>query len=218
VADAVILADNQRYMKEETPISANFDEINQRLVDPFYNLLCAGEEVTPRFVGSKVLDAGDIIQTLSGWSVIGHSTIRGSRLPFHFGPDFRGKHAETQRGIRAMDEALAELPLKCRPKDSRRALYLLTSAPGRMSMEIIKELAHTLKERAPEAIIRSGDYPRTEVSMDITVVLSELVNVGKIVDYFDKTISYVNADRARAGEVRPDGGAESFKDIPSLFD
>ena len=78
VSDAVFLVDNQRYIKKESSIQDNLADINARIVEPFYNTLCAGEENKPRYIGAKLLDAGDIIQTLSGWTVIGYGT---SRIP-----------------------------------------------------------------------------------------------------------------------------------------
>ena len=84
VADAVFLVDNQRYLGKDTSPRANLDRINRMTVEPFYNILSAGEEKKARYIGSRVLDAGDIIQTIKGWSVIGHgsSRIRPAWLSF----------------------------------------------------------------------------------------------------------------------------------------
>ena len=73
VADAIFLVDNQRYVMKDSPISANLAKINSMIVQPFFNLLCAGEEKKSRYIGAKILDAGDIIQTLAGWTTLGHS-------------------------------------------------------------------------------------------------------------------------------------------------
>jgi len=88
-----------------------------------------------------VLDAGDIIQTLAGWSVIGHGKTRIPRIRF-LGENklhFREKATETQKGAQAMDEAIGELSLKCNATDARRALYLLTAPPEEMNMELKKK-------------------------------------------------------------------------------
>ena len=44
VADAIFLVDNQRYVRKEFSIQDNLAKINTLVVEPFYNLLCAGEE------------------------------------------------------------------------------------------------------------------------------------------------------------------------------
>ena len=44
VADAIFLIDNQRYVRKDFSIRNNLAKINALIVEPFYNLLCAGEE------------------------------------------------------------------------------------------------------------------------------------------------------------------------------
>ena len=221
VADAIFLVDNQRYIKKTTSIRKNLAKINYLVIKPFFNLLCAGEETDAKYIGSKVLDAGDIIQTLSGWAVIGYgkASVPRIRFPFEEKLDFREKSTKTQKGSQAMNEALSELSLRCNPTDARKALYLLTAPPEEMSMDLINELSASLKRMATEAIIRSGDYPRGKGLMDVTVILSELISSRKVMDYFTKTIAYIDsAGRRRGGiEYGYRGIEEALKDIPSLL-
>lgn len=218
-ADAIFLVDNQRYLKKNVPIRNNLAKINRMVVKPFYNMLSAGEETNPKFIGSKVLDAGDIIQTLSGWTVIGYGR---AKVP-HFSVEalhFRDKSSQTQHGVQAMDEALADLSVKANPTEAKKALYLLTSPAGEMNMDLINDLSHSLKTMATEAVIRSGDYPRGQNStVEVTVVLSELVNSRKVMDYFGRAIEYINRAKHRQSGVQYDqvGMAEAFKDIPNLL-
>jgi hypothetical protein len=72
VADAVFLVDNQRYVRKDSSIQTNLTKINSMIAEPFYNMLCAGEEKKSKYIGAKLLDAGDIIQTVVGWTVIGY--------------------------------------------------------------------------------------------------------------------------------------------------
>jgi cell division GTPase FtsZ len=221
VADAVFLVDNQRYIRKNASLRNNLAKINYLVVKPFYNLLCAGEETDARYIGSKVLDAGDIIQTLAGWAVIGYGTERMSKIKLPFGKsrDFRDKSAETQKGVRAMTEALDELSLKCNPTDARKALYLLTAPYEAMNMDLVKELSASMKGMATEAILRSGDYPRGKGSLEVTIILSELVNSRKVMDYFTKAINQITTAKRRQGGIEwgHRGLEEAFKDIPSLL-
>ncbi len=68
VADAVFLVENQRYVRKDFSLRNNLTKINELIVEPFYNLLCAGEEKKAKHIGARMLDAGDIVQTLSGWT------------------------------------------------------------------------------------------------------------------------------------------------------
>lgn len=221
VADAIFIVDNQRYVSTDTPIQSNLSSINASIAEPFYNLLCAGEEKKPRHIGAKVLDAGDIIQTLSGWTVLGHSKSRISlfRTLFNRARDFRNKVIDTQKGIQAMDEAINMLSVRCNPADSKKALYLVAAPAKEMNIDLLKELGVYLKNRAQDAIIRSGDYPRERGSLDISLVLSELSDVVKIRNYFTKTISLISTMRTRQEGIESEriGIDVTLKDIPSLL-
>jgi len=221
VADAILLVDNQRYIRKDATLRNNLAHINTLIVEPFYNLLCAGEEKKARYVGTRLLDAGDIIQTIAGWTVIGYgkSTLPAFRLPFRTSRSFREKSTETNRGIEAMDEAINELSFNCIPKDAARALYIVSAPTKEINVSVIKELGEYLKSLAPEAIIRNGDYPREKGSLDVSVVLSELRNVEKVKRYYLEAASVVTTIRkgkeksvAKLKEID-----EYSKDIPSLL-
>ncbi len=221
VADAVFLVDNQRYVRKDFSLKNNLDRINSLIVEQFYNMLCAGEEKRSKHVGAKMLDAGDIIQSLAGWTTIGYGK---AQVPvfrwFHFfSKDFRSKSIETHRGIQAMDEAISELSLKCNPADAGRALYLVSGPPREMNMDLIKELADYLRGMSPQAVIRNGDYPREKSMIDVTVVLSEFNALDKIRGYFERATDVIHGLKERRGEF--EGKLKEVddlaKDIPSLL-
>jgi cell division GTPase FtsZ len=216
----VILVDNQRYVRKDFSLSNNLSKINSLIVEPFYNLLCAGEEKRARHVGAKTLDAGDIIQTLLGWTVLsyGESSIKRFKLPIG-GKGFREKSTETHKGIQAMDEAISELSTHCNPKDAGRALYLLSAPAKEINMDLVKELSDWLKDMAPNAIIRNGDYPRQSGVMNVTLILSELSDVEKVRNYYTKSTNLVPVIKQRQKEVESKLKTldETGKDIPSLL-
>jgi cell division GTPase FtsZ len=221
VADAVFLIDNQRYVRKDASIRNNLAKINNMIVEPFYNLLCAGEEKKPKYVASKVLDAGDIIQTVVGWTVIGWGRSETSlfKLPRLRAQDFQEKRGETMKGIQAMDEAISELSLKCNPIDARRALYLLSAPAKEMNMDLAKALGDYMRDIAPEAIIRNGDYPRERGALDVTVLLSELSDVEKVRDYYLKSTALIPEFKRRQDETESKLKAvqDVGRDIPSLL-
>lgn len=221
VADAVFLVDNQRYVMKDASLRSNLSKINALIAEPFYNLLCAGEEKKPQYIGAKILDAGDIIQTLTGWTTIGYgrSEISLGKKLLARTRDFRNKASEAQKGTQAMDQAITGLSLKVNPVDSKRALYLVSAPPNEMNVDLIKELGTYLKSLTPEAVIRSGDYPREKGVLDITVILSELSDVEKVRSYFTKTISLITALKKRQEGIEDKyrGIEVTLKDIPSLI-
>jgi len=221
VADALFLVDNQRYVRKDSSIQTNLSKINAMIAEPFYNVLCAGEEKKSKYIGSKLLDAGDIIQTVVGWTVIGYgrSEVPLFKWPREWKSDFRKKGTEIQKGIQAMDEAISELSLKCNPADSRRALYLVSGPAKEMNMDMVKELGDYMRDIAPEAIIRNGDYPRERGLMDVTVILSELSDVEKIRNYYLKSTDLIPEFRKRQEETEDKLRAldDVSKDIPSLL-
>ncbi|MFC1929727.1 tubulin/FtsZ family protein [Chloroflexota bacterium] len=220
VADAVFLVDNQRYVKKDLSLRGNIAKINESIVAPFYNVLCAGEEKKAKHIGAKMLDAGDIIETISGWTAIGYgkSMLPLIRLPFWQTHNFRKKSTETHKGIQAMDEAISELSIPCNTRDSGRALYLLSAPAKEMNMDLVKELGEYLRHLAPEAIIRNGDYPREKGVIDVTVILSELRDVEKLRHYYQESVSFVQDDRRKQleSESKLKAMDDASKDIPSL--
>lgn len=220
VADAIFLVDNQRYIKKDDSIQGNLAKINARIVEPFYNMLCAGEEKKPRYIGAKILDAGDIMQTLSGWTIIGYgkAELPRFRLPFKTA-NFREKGEDTQKAVQAMNGAISDLSLKCNPSDAMRALYLICGPQEEMYINLVTEIGSSLKRISPEAIIRSGDYPREKGSLYVSLILSEFTGIPKIMDYFTKAIQYMSSHkRRREGlEYEHRGIEEAFRGIPSLL-
>ncbi len=221
VADAVFLVDNQRFVRKDTSIKGNIDKINEMIAAPFYNMLCAGEEKKAKYVASKVLDAGDIIQTLVGWTTIGYGRASLPMIRFSREGDrnFMEKGQDTLRGIQAMDEAISELSLKCNPLDSRRALYLISAPSKEMNMDLVKALGDYMRDLAPEALIRNGDYPRERGQLDVTVILSELSDVEKVRSIYSKSITYMSESQKRQEEteIKLKELIDASETLPSLF-
>ncbi|MDD5486794.1 MAG: tubulin/FtsZ family protein [Dehalococcoidales bacterium] len=221
VADAVILVDNQRYVRKDFSLKNNLSQINSMIVEPFYNLLCAGEEKRSKFVGAKTLDAGDIIQTLLGWTVLGYGESRVARFknPFASMGNFRAKSSETNKGIQAMDEAVSELSAYVNPKDASRALYLISGPAREINMDLVKGIGDWLKDMAPNAIIRNGDYPRERSQLNITLILSELSDVEKVRHYYNQSTGLIPLIKQRQKDVESKlrDIDDSARDIPSLL-
>jgi len=223
VADGVFLSDNQRYVRKDASMSANLLSINMQIAAPWYDLMCAGEVNRYQHVGAKTLDAGDIIQSIDGWTAIGTGTApiaRGFRFPWEASrATFREKNTETLRAMQAMDAALSDLSIACSPDDAGRAMFLVAAPAKDMSMDIAKGLGDYLRELAGNAVIRSGDYPRDKVAVDVTILFSQLAFVQKIRDYYDRASAFAHMQKDRIKETsgRLRDMEEAAKELPSLI-
>ncbi len=220
-ADAIILIDNQRYIRKDFSLRNNLAKINQMIAEPFYDLLCAGEEKKAKYVGAKLLDAGDIIQTVTGFTTIGYGReqLPAFRLPFFRKSDFRSKSTETHKGIHAMDKAISEMSVKCNPADADKAMYLPSAPPQEMNMDLVKELGDYLRSIAPQATIRNGDYPRDKGFLNVTVILSGLSDMEKVREYYERSTIFIPEYKQRQVDVASKLKEidEAAKDIPSLL-
>ena len=221
IADAVILIDNQRYIKKDFSLKNNIYEINRLIVEPFFDLLCAGEEKKYKHIGAKVMDAGDIIQTLCGWTAIGYGEVKLPliTLPKDWSSNFGKRGEKSFKGLQAMDEAIKELSIDCNPQEAGRALFLISSPGKEMDMTLIKELGDHLRGIASQAVIRNGDYPREKGLLDITIILSELSDVAKVRNYYVKASELAQSIKSRQGEreIKANLVEDAGKDVPTLL-
>jgi len=189
VADAVILADNGGLgMLGNIAPPQKMGGLNRELVMPFYDLLCTGEISDPKYVAGQVLDAGDIIQTLVGWTAIGVGKIKLSSSMFSFRktPSFEEKSSETFGAMEAMNSALMRLSVDCKLEDAGKVLYLLSAPVGKANVDMIKVLGNRLRELAPNAEMRDGSFYGDKNLTKITVIVSELIYVDRIRSYYER--------------------------------
>ena len=221
VADAVFLADNQRYVTKDSDLRNNLTKINELIVEPFYDLLCAGEEEKTKYIGASIADTGNIIQTLAGWTAIGYGKLQLPRikLPFWRLRTFKKKTVEKRVGIQAMEAAIGQLSIGCDPADSGSALYLVLAPAGEMKIDLFQELGTYLKDITQEAVIRSCDYPRGKGVMNVTVILSKLSSVEKIKVYYNIVGGLMRDIKMRQAEAENKVRAmeAASRKIPSLL-
>ncbi len=88
-----------------------------------------------------------------------------------------------------------------------------------MSVDLVKELCDSLKNIAPQAIIRNGDYPREKGRLGVTVLLSQLGDVAKVRGYYEKSTGLVKEFSQRKKELsqRQQADEEAARDVPTLL-
>jgi cell division GTPase FtsZ len=221
VADAIFLVDNQRYVRKDFSLKTNITSINRMITAPFLNPLSAGEEKRGGNIGARLLDAGDIIQTLDGWSAISHGVVKIPfiPLPWDYSPNFRKRGSSLHRGIEALDQAISEMSIDFDPEEAYNGLYLVSAPHRELNMDLIKELGDHLRNFAPRAVIRNGDYPRNKASIDVTVILSRIACVPRVTQIYEKARSLPAKQEKREenARIKTDLTEEAGRDVPSLL-
>jgi cell division GTPase FtsZ len=211
VSDAVFLIDNQRYAAKGYSLASNIAKTNRLIADPFFNLLCAGEEIKRERIGVHTLDAGGILQSLAGWTVVGYGreNLRLITLPWD---------EVENKGNKVMEIALSELSINCDTKSATKALYLVSAPAEEMNLDLVKFMGERLRGLAPDATIRYGDYPFNKGFVDVTLIFSGLKDIEKVTQYYTKSakISENIKMKQNAASETPSPPQEASKDVPPL--
>ena len=221
IVDAIFLADNQRYVRKDASLVSNIDRINRMIAEPFYDLMCAGEVTKAKHVGSRTIDAGDIIASLEGWTTIGlgRTELPSFRFPWEIRKkSFRDKALESFRGTRALDATITDLSLTCDPKDSGKSIYIISGPEREMNMDMVKSISDYIKELAPNSLIRGGDFPGESHFIDITLILSQLAFVPRIRDIYEQATQYAKEHEGQLADTKKKikSLADLSKDLPTL--
>jgi len=179
-ADAVFLLDNERYGRGNVSLSQNFRDINRDMVKNFYDLFCAGEEAKQKYVGSKVIDAGDIKESLDGITAIGRGEISLSAFYRWKRENFREEMKERGSAAGALQQAENNLSLKAELGDARKILSLITAPRDVITLSVMEEIFSALQDKSPKAVVRMGDYPRRAKEISITLIASKLTDVPRL--------------------------------------
>jgi cell division GTPase FtsZ len=219
--DAVFLADNQRYVRKDASLVSNIDSINRMIAEPFYDFMCAGEVTKAKYVGSRTIDAGDIIASLEGWTTIGlgRTELPSFRFPWEIRKKtFRDKALESFRGTQALDATISDLSLTCNPKDAGKAIYIISGPEKDLNMDMVKNISDYIKELAPTALIRGGDFPGEKHFIDVTLILSQLAFVPRIKEFYEQATQFAQEHKGQLEETkkRIESLAEIGKDLPKL--
>ena len=184
-ADAFFLVDNERYRKAGNNLAGDLRGINKEIAWSFYDLCCAGEETTQKYVGSKVLDAGDINQSLSGITTLGRGELDL--------PTFRWSKDSFREGIRgqsllisALSMAEASTSLNIELENARKILLLVCAPKDTLSVSTLEEITNYLQAKSPKAVVRIGDYPRRGQEISVTLIASKLTKATRLETLFVK--------------------------------
>jgi len=190
-ADAIFLLDNERFGRGGTSLGNNLQMINLQMVKNFFDLFCAGEENHRKFIGSKVVDAGDIMQSLQGISTIGRGEVALSTFHRWKKEDYREATKASTGLFGAFNQALNNLSLRIQMEDSRRILAMVCAPKDVITISVMAEISNALQARSPQAIVRMGDYPRRGKEISVSVVLSDITASDRMANFFTRAESLI---------------------------
>lgn len=218
LANATFLLDNERFRRTGGSLSQNLASINGAMVSAFFDLCCAGEEQNQKYIGSKVIDAGDIMQSLNGVSTIGKGGVELSFFYKWHKENFREGVKERDSAAGALREAESNLGLAVDLKDARRILALVSAPKDVLSVTILDEISGYLQERAPKAVVRIGDSPRRDRLVSVSLVVSELTNVARVenLNLLAENLFARQKEIEQETKERVNKLMESGKNIPTL--
>jgi tubulin-like protein CetZ len=181
-ADAVFLIDNERYRKSGSNLANTFKEVNKDIANSFYDLCCAGEERNLNYIGGKVVDAGDIKQSLEGLTNIGRGEVSlGAFKPFNvWNSDFRDGMRSQNSTFQALGLAEGNSALNVQLGNARKILLLVSAPKDAITATNMEEISNYLQNKAPQAIIRMGDYPRRSREISVTLIASQLTGLERL--------------------------------------
>jgi len=209
-ADAVFLLDNERFRQTESSLGQNLNAINKEMVGNFYDLCCAGEERNQKYLGSKVIDAGDIKQSLGSITTIGRGEVDLSTFYRWKKDHFREAVRERGSAAGALRQSETNLGVGIELQDARSILALV-SAPGDvLNLSMLEEISGFLQDKAPKAIVRIGDYPRRGKEISVTIIASQLTKAARVENLFLKAETLF--------EKREEIGKETERKIKQLHD
>jgi cell division GTPase FtsZ len=143
------------------------------------------------------------VQSLFGWTAIGVGKAQFSSSIFSFRrtAGFEEKSSDTLRVMEAMDLALMRLSVDCKLEDAGKGLFLLSAPAGRANVDMIKALGNRLRELAPNAEIRDGNFYGPKSYTKVTVLVSELIYLDRIKSYYDRAARLAPAVEAEKKTV-----------------
>ncbi|HUV56090.1 MAG TPA: hypothetical protein VMV84_02535 [Dehalococcoidales bacterium] len=217
-ADAVLLLDNERFGRTDISLARNFREINLEMARNFYDLCCAGEEKRQKYIGSKVIDAGDVKESLEGFSSIGRGVINLSTFYPWKKEDFRKTRKQRSLLATALQKAQNSLSLRIEMPDARKVMLLVTAPGNLITLTNLEEITDFLQDESPKSVIRIGDYPRRAREISTTLIVSKLTRVDRIEKLYGQAedLFKKQADIYQESEDKIRQMQEVAKNLPTL--
>lgn len=194
--DNLFLFDNDAWKVEGATLQESYRAMNEEVARRFSIILGAGEETLSRGVGEKVVDASEIINTLStgGISSVGYAREEvGPASPAGKVPLLGSLLGGRKRGsIETLDNTtrivslvrravMGRLTIPCDVTTAEKALVLVAGPPDFLDRKGVEKARIWIEELIEGTEVRGGDYPvpGSNYVADV-VVLSGVSEVPRI--------------------------------------
>lgn len=193
-SDAMILVDNNAFLKPGESLRSAYTWINSEIVKRFGLIARAGEIGMSGEVGELIVDASEVANTLKGMEIctLGYasealptSSVLKKAILGADKPDQRKSARITSLVMRA---AKSRLLLPCDFTTARKSLVVVAGPPDELSRDGVERSREWLeKNLAPGSEVRGGDYPvRNSRYVAVGVVLAGLTGVSRIDHLFER--------------------------------
>jgi len=206
--DNMLVFDNDAWRQSGETLAGAYEEINREIARRFGTLFSAGE-VGAGEVGESVVDASEVINTLSvgGVSTVGYATAaveqEGLLARFTGGATGGGKAADINRVTSLVRRAtLGRLTLPADVASAERVLVVLAGPPDRLSREGVEHTRQWLETETGSMEVRGGDFPVDAGHVAAVVLLAGVSDVQRVTELQQLAIETqdVMADREERHE------------------
>ncbi|WP_247729083.1 tubulin/FtsZ family protein [Halovivax limisalsi] len=187
--DNLLVFDNDVWRRAGESMEGGYAAINREIVERFGVLFGAGEVHETGAVAESVVDASEVINTLSGGGVstVGYATetveSSGSLLGKLTGSEsVTDGAAATNRMTSLVRKAtLGRLTLPCSVDSTDRSLVVVSGPSEHLDRKGIERGRSWLEDETGSMEVRGGDYPRpTDDTVGATVLCSGVTDVSRI--------------------------------------
>jgi cell division GTPase FtsZ len=203
VVDGQFLFDTNEWQTTDTPLDSERDRLNTELASIIGELCAAGETGATQTVGQTVVDASDIIATLSGsesgFITLGYAARELSPLKSESAPSFTDRIRNFVRGdqdddideltaINTIETTVREatrgrLTIDCERNSASRGLVVFGGPPEWLHREAIDTQRAWLQDELACRELRSGDAPKQDsTKIAVVLVLSGVDEVPRLTE------------------------------------
>lgn len=192
VSDGYEMIDDEHLSRTPLNPRERNDLLNERIARRFGLLLRAGEFVEGgRPVAEVVLDAGEVINTISGMGMvaIGYSTEMIPKQKFSLlnrlkrdFSDFEEGHLRASRVVELAKRAIyQEISVPCDLTSADKALILIAGPSEELSMKGFQNVRKWIDRSISGLEMRAGDYPVLSTKyVGVIIVLAGIKNIPRI--------------------------------------
>jgi cell division GTPase FtsZ len=184
--DNLLVFDNDAWRKSGETVQESYEEINDEIAKRFGTLFSAGEVDAASDVGESVVDASEVINTLSGGGVttVGYAAgeVPKKGLLSRFMEDGTGNEAEDVDRITSLVRRAARgrLTLPAEIGSADRALLVVAGPPDHLSRQGIERGRGWLEDETGSMQVRGGDYPLSSDHVAAVVMLAGVSEIPRI--------------------------------------